>query len=427
MLSKEEFQREDAIGTVLHELLAPLKSANTLGNLIDTWDGALKSLRQRIKSDLRGLDLSDYAYLAKYRLEVEHMPLGTYLLEVYSDVLRYRLEGDSALRDASTAVNDLNFAEMPPAHFLPQPSVNLLSHAVSFVNGELIQQEGFKMADAAAKLQLGDLIVKDSDLAALTKNPSTQSSIPVQAVISQICDLQQGKAEDIFLFEGQLSRRNWTQEVKAVATRIDCYLWEGQEYSINWLEARLKTWSMKLANTRLAPERGTHSRIARLRPLAALKAQQLFAAHLTRVGTLASPHGVVPVTIAVDYGNAKKERVPLFEAAEAEKMACLVNGAVLEGTAKYNKYLVFSRQFPRKLAARLLEVVDDMHPSVQADVRDFAQSELALAPLRMPCQIGRSVEHRTLKIEMRMLGVTPKAHVGIVATVPASVTAQFVA
>jgi hypothetical protein len=427
VLSKTEFGRENAIGTVMQELLMPLSNANTLGDLIDTWDNALKALRETIKGDLRALDLSDYAYLSKFRLEVENMRLGTYLLEVYGDVLRYRLEGSSELRKASAKIDAITFSEIPPTHFLPQPGVNLLSHAVNFVNGDLIEQEGFRIPDAGGKLQLGDLIVKGSDLDDITTRPQLKAMVPVQVVISQVCDLQQGKTDDIFLLEGQLSRRNWTQSIKAVDTRIDCFLWKGEEFSINWQEARLKTWSKRLANTRLAPGSGTHWRVARLRPLAALKTQQLFAAHLTRVGSLASPHGVVPVGLSVDFRAENKERVTLFSAEESEKMGCLVNGAVLEGTVKYNQYLVFARQFPRRLAARLIEVVDQMHPSLRADVRDFAESELALAPLRQPCQIGRSVEHKTLRIEMRMAGTTPTAHVAIVANIPAHVATKLVA
>lgn len=418
VLSKTEFGRENAIGTVLLELLGPLSNANTLAELIDSWDGTLKYLRDTLKSDLRALDLSDYAFLAKYRLEVENMPLGSYLLEVYGDVLRYRLEGHNQLREATAKIDALDFTELPPAHFLPQSGVNLLSHAVSFVNDNLIRQEGYQFTEASAKLQLGDLLVSTADWNKLTAISPTVSVVPIQVVISQACDLQQGKSEEIFLLEGKLSPRDWTESIKALDTRIDCFLWEGREYSINWNEGKLKTWGKKLANNKLAPGKGSHQRIARLRPLAALKAQQLFASRLTRVGTLASPHGVAPAILRVDYLTEQKERRELFTADELEKLACVVNGAVFEGTPKYSQYLVFARNMPRILASKLLEVVDEMHPSVRADVRDFAQSELALAPLRQPCKVGGTVDHKTLKLEMRMTPITSKAHVGIMASIP---------
>ncbi|MER9977747.1 hypothetical protein [Mesorhizobium sp. M0085] len=412
VLSKDEFKREDAIGTVLRDLLAPLKSANTLGKLIDTWDEALKSLRDTIKNDLRALDLSDYAFLAKYRLEVEKMPLGAYLLEAYSDVMRYRLESSSELIQASAEVDALSFTEMPPAHFLPQASVNLLSHAVTFVNEDRITADGTTMANAADKLQLGDILAEQSALEDLSASPPRAKSIPVQVVISQICDLQQGKTDDIFLLEGIMEKRNWMETIKPVDTRVDCFLWRESEFTINWKDSNLKTWSKRVANSRLNPEKGNYRRFARLRALPALKAQQLFASRLTRIGTLASPHWVKPVTLTIDYMNEKKERVELFKADASEKLACVVNGAVLEGTTKWLNYVVFSRQFPRKLAAKLLDVVEQMHPSVRADLKEFASSEVALASLRQPCQVGKPITHKTLKIDLKA-GAQPSAVVGI--------------
>lgn len=215
-----------------------------------------------------------------------------------------------------------------------------------------------------------------------------------------------------------MSRRSWTASIKAVDTRIDCFLWDEAEYSINWQEAKLKTWSKTLANNKLAPKSGTHMRLARLRPLPALNAQQLFAARLTRIGTLASPHGVTPVSLTIDYKNEQQQRVELFTVPASDKLACLVSGAVLDGTPKYNNYLVFSRQFPRKLAAKLLEIVGQMHPALRPDVLDFANSELALAPLRQPCQVGKAVTHKTLKIDMPRQGSAPSGQVGITFEIP---------
>ncbi|TWB02478.1 hypothetical protein [Gluconacetobacter diazotrophicus] len=401
VLSKEEFKREDAIGTVLRELLAPLNNANTLGHMIDTWDEALKSVRETIKKDLKALDLSDYAYLAKYRLEVEKMPLGVYLLEAYNDILRYRLEGSNELRQATEKVNTISFVEMPPAHFLPQVSVNLISQAVTFVNDVLIKAEGMTMPNAAEKLQLGDIVAEHSAFEGLMANPPKTTSIPVQVVISQVCDLQQGKTDDIFLLQGTMSKRNWMDTIKPVDTRLDCFLWEGNEFTINWRDSNLKTWSKRLANSRLNPETGSYRRFARLRALPALKAQQLFAARLTRIGTLASPHAVKPATLTIDYLDERRERVELFKADATEKLACVVNGGVLEGTAKWQRYIVFSRQFPRKFAARLLEIVDQMNSSVRADVREFASSEVALASLRQPCQENKQIAYKTFKMDLQ--------------------------
>jgi hypothetical protein len=413
VLSKTEFDREDAIGTVLSDLLAPLTSANTLGNLIDTWDEALGSLRETIKNDLRALDLSDYAFLAKFRLEVESMPLGAYLLEAYSDVMRYRLEESSALLKATTAVDGINFSEMPPAHFLPQAGVNLLSHAVNFVNDSRIQAEGLSMTEAASKLQLGDIVAKISDLEDLAATPARKTAVPVQVVISQVCDLQQGKTENLFMLEGAMSERSWTESIKAVDSRVDCFLWRNREYTINWKDSNLNTWSKTLADRRLKPDAGSHWRIARLRSLPALKAQQLFAARLTRIGTLATPHMVKPVSLRIDYVNAQKERVELLTADASEKLACLVNGAVLEGSAKYQQYIVFSRQFPRRFGAKLLEAVETMSQTIRNDVREFARSEVALAMLRQPCQIGSKLSYKSLKIDLPRDGVNSSATIAI--------------
>lgn len=417
VVSKREFEREGALATVMEELLAPLDDANTVAELIDTWNGALDAVRERISADLRRLDVADYGYLKRYRLDAENMPLGAYLMEAYGDVLRYELEGCTELLDASEKVDGLAFDAPPFPHFLPHCGVNFLSHAMNFVNEKTIDRLGAQMQSAAGKVRLGDLVVRCSDADALCAGRIL--SIPVHVVISQVCDLQQGKSDSVLLLSGTMSPRDWDDAFKVVDSRIDCFLWKDKEYSIDLEKSNLNAWGKELINRRLRVG-GDFKRIGRLRDLPALKAQQLFSANLTRVGTLAAPHAVLPVGLTVEFKDASGKRQTLFTTSADEQMACLLKGLVRDGKKSAGAdYLVFNNAFAKRLGHELGASATKFNPSVLSDVEEFSHSDIALSRLRQPCQMNKQVSHNRLKIDIRKGTVEePKHHITIIANVP---------
>jgi len=397
VISKAEFETDGPLIEVLDELLGPLDKSQALAGLLDEWDDALAKVRSDIMSDLRNLDLSDCAYLQRYRLETEGMPLGAYLFEAYGDMLRYRLEGCLPLLNAATAVNGLNFDAMPPAHFLPSEGVSLLTHAMSFVNESAVANQGHQFPSAASVLELGDVIVAmpsdwkdDGDL-------TLADGTAVSCVISQACDLQQDKSDAVLLLQGSLRARTWDDSIKPVETRVDCFRFRGGDYVIEWDKVKLDAWQKPLAARRLKPG-GPYLRIARLRSLPALKAQQIFASNLTRVGTLASPHMVFPVGIKVVAKLQGGETRVLLDLSSDGQVARIVKG--LEGRNE-TEYLVLKKSFGARLGAALFAAVEDFHPALRESVTAFANSRVELARLRSPCKIGRKIEYRELKIDVR--------------------------
>ncbi len=401
MIGKAEFNREGAVAEVMQELLAPLADANIVGRLIDAWSDTLEKVRGQIRKDLLGLDVADYGYLKRFRLEAEGMPLGAYLLEAYGDVLRYEIEACTELMDVSAEVDGLKFDQSAFPHFLPDKGVNFLNHAMSFVHEKAIERMGLQMHAAATSLQLGDLIVDGADADAMSAKDSDRATMPIHVVISQACDLQQGKSDVVLLLSGTMSPRNWEEAFKPAEDRIDCFIWSGREYSIDWQKANLNAWTRALANRRLKPG-GTHQRIGRLRALPAMKAQNLFASNLTRVGTLAAPHAVIGVGLQIEFKDKTGARKTMFETTAKESMACLLKGIIPQGrrTAPAD-YLVFNEAFAARLAAEINKVAGELQDNVRPDAEEFAASKVALSRLRQPCEVGKLVEHKRLKIEIR--------------------------
>jgi hypothetical protein len=420
VMSKTEFDREEPLLELLEELLAPLEKAQALAGLLDEWDSALERLRSEVMKDLRNLDLSDCAYLQRFRLAAEGMPLGMYLMEAYSDVLKYRFEGCVPLLNAARTVDELNFDEMPPAHFLPNEGVNWLTHAMSFVNEDLIAHRGHQFATASKFLELGDIIIQKPANWKETGDLQLPEGAAVYAVISQACDLQQDKSHTVLLLHGALRARTWNDPIKPYEGRLDCFRFRERDYLIEWEKAKLDAWPKPLADRRLKIG-GTHLRIARLRALPALNAQQIFASNLTRVGTLARPHMVVPVglkVVAKDQGGQTRE---LFHVSAEERFACFLKGLILVGrSTAETEYLVFKSAFGDRLGEALLKAVEEFHPALRPSVKNFAQSRLALMRFRTPCRIGQKIEHDQLKIDIRK-GELPKVpqNLTIIAELPA--------
>lgn len=401
VIGKPEFSREGAIAEILQELLAPLNDANTVARLIDTWDSAIEKVRSQIRNDLRRLDLADYGYLKRYRLDAEGMPLGSYLLEAYGDVLKYELEACTELRDVSAHVDQLSFDQSAYPHFLPDTGVSFLNHAMTFVHQKAIDKMGEQMEAAATNLRLGDLVVKDSDAKTLLATPLTAQSIPIHVVISPACDLQQGKSDVVLLLSGTISPRDWDEAFNLEEHRIDCFMWKNREYSIDWQRANLNAWRRDLATRRLKVG-GDYRRIARLRDLPAMKAQHLFASNLTRVGTLAAPHAVNPVGLKIEYKDKGGTAQTLFETAADDSMACLLKGFISQGkSGKGVDYLVFHKSFAKRLGEEVKKVLDKLPDEVREDAKAFVCSPVALSRLRQPCEAKKLVEYKKFRIEVR--------------------------
>jgi hypothetical protein len=401
VISKSEFDTDGPLLEVLEELLAPLEKTQALAGLIDEWGGAMEKLKTDLMADLRNLDLSDCAYLKQFRLQAEGMPLGTYLVEAYGDVLRFRLEGCLPLITAAMVVDGLDFNPMPPAHFLPSEGVNWLTHAMHFVNEKAIAHRGYQFPSAATLLELGDVIIKKPHDWAEMGELKLGDGMAIYVVISQSCDLQQNKSDAILLLQGTLRGRTWDDPIKPSETRVDCFRFRGHDYVIEWEKARLDAWQKLLAN-RYLKLGGPYLRIARLRTMPALKAQHIFSSNLTRIGTLANPHMVVPVGVKILMKDKNKIDKVLLNVPVTDEMACLLKGIVVEGKrGEEQEHVVFKSAFGLKLGKLLLDVIDEFNPQVRESVREFAQSSIYLAQFRAPLRLGRKVVHGQLKIDIK--------------------------
>lgn len=206
-VNKEDFER--ALPKALTELLTHKEDAQFVAKWLDAWTDAITSAASEYRRDMRLLDLSDLAYLSKFRLDAESTTLGKYLNSMSATYVQFCIEKQLATARDDKLLDGLKFDKFPALHFLPSVQIPKLKHASSFLNDEVIKSLGYQFDNAKSVLQLGDLIVekpKNWD----KKQAISPDNMPVFVVISQACDVAQGKSDALLLLRGAIGRRDWT-------------------------------------------------------------------------------------------------------------------------------------------------------------------------------------------------------------------------
>lgn len=393
-VSKPEFEK--VLRPLLGQMLTEHQNAQVVAKWLDTWKSAITNANNTFINKLRSLDLADYAYLQKYRLEAEGVDMGAYLRPTLLDFLSYCVEEDAELSKQASQLDVLTFAQAPSAHLLPSERVTELAHARTFLNRTVIEVEGFQVDDVSKQLNLGDVIIKkpadaidyDFDL------HGREASV----IITQACDIQQDKTDAFLMLKGTIHRRDWTADLIPSDSRTDVFMWNGVDYSLDWEQAKVGSVKKSTMKDRLKPN-GGFARIARFRDVEALRIQSLFARNLTRFGMAVGFHHVSEAGIEL-WVRAENQPMKLYGATVEQKMAALVFGRAVKasgdgpGTRKsdYRKVLIFGRMFPDQLADAL-KVADFSGVDTQqaALLKAFANSTEDLKTLHSEHLVSKAI------------------------------------
>ena len=212
LLRKSELLDEVTMIERLYDLVVSRPDAMRLNEFILSWDRALENARVTFLKSIRSLDLSDYANMQALILEAEGDPVGDYIIDLFDMHLHNVLEGDDELERTANEINTIEWAEYPPAQFMPSPEVIEIMDGAIFYNKVRtgIENEGHAEFSNA---RLGDVFLgpEPPPQTATTESPPAASARQAYVVISQACDLLHGNADRLLLLKGRLLPYSWKQ------------------------------------------------------------------------------------------------------------------------------------------------------------------------------------------------------------------------
>jgi hypothetical protein len=251
--------------------------------LAERFPEAIRAAATQVAAVLSELELADYAYLQRLRLESDGHPFGDYVAWLMaSRVSAIVLERE--LREEVRRVNGVRFDLMIPSHMPPSNRVAEMYEAAVFEQdrGPLASHPRATHSEYPMIL-LGDLF-------------ESTSAKKVVVVASADCDLatspdtkqrQIPSSQSVMLVPGTLIPIG--DAAGESATRTDIYTSSGTQYSIKW---DLSQWtSVPLGGflNWLEANGFDTSNYRRFRPLFALHIQQALHHRLSRIGLPKSP------------------------------------------------------------------------------------------------------------------------------------------
>jgi len=278
--------------------------------------GALLEAGAAVKRAVEELELGDYAYLQRLRLEADGHPFGDYLAWLIG--ARFSaIAFEELLRERIRAVNRVRFDDMMPSHMPPSERVAQMYEAALFEQnlGPLGPHPRDQQGDGAEASMLPFLLLGDVF--------ESQSSGKVVMIASADCDLasapdaksrQLAANRSVMLIKGNLQP---VGEGTWATLRTDLYTLEKVQYAVEW---ELSEWtSVPLGGLRdwLSKEGYDTTSYRRFRPLFALEIQQAQHNHQSRIGVPKSPPLFRPLRGRALWSSPTGVK-DLFQIADAE-------------------------------------------------------------------------------------------------------------
>lgn len=397
-VNKEDFP--SALPKALTDLLTHKHDAQLVAKWLDGWTNAVTAAASEYRRGMRLLDLSDLAYLSKFRLDAERTTLAEYLNSMSTTYVQFCVEKELAASASDRLLDGLKFEQLPALHFLPSEQIPRLKHASTFLNEAVISREGFQFEDPKSSLQLGDLIVEKPKLWHKTKKIEPDD-MPVFVVISQACDIAQGKSDALLLLRGTIKKRDWTADIRVSGETTDVFLHEGRQFQIEWEKAQISAWTTAAVERRLNMN-GKYLRIGRFRNLEALKLQQVFASNLTRVGTIAAPHPHTNVGLSLTAPTKDGKFQELFGFTPLQRMAAVM--WVKPDKGALYQILVFNGEMAKRVVETIEGGLDlsQVKDPFAGQLKKLAASSNQLLAFEIAAKVSQGLDFGSgLKIETK--------------------------
>jgi hypothetical protein len=321
MLEKSDIYCPERVFDILFRLVVRYQDTLRLASFVETWRTVLTGVSDALLRRIRRLDLRDYANLQALVLDAEGERIGNYLIELYDRVFHYELEGDSRLLAAGRRLNEIDWSEFPPPHFLPA------ADAMEMLDNLMFHHPASIAADDPAAL--GDVFFvsldKEPGISEVPKIDESSGEILALLLVTQACDLQRGSVGRLLFVPGiarpmDLRLHKRPDKLWTPVLRVD-----EKVFIVNWKpEVAPFTFTEEHFKQRVAS--GRCRRVRRFRTIYALQLQQEFSSALTRVGTIVGPPMRHTVAIKVYFRRGDQKVMLLHDFAVAPENAVAMVG-----------------------------------------------------------------------------------------------------
>lgn len=315
-LPKQEFQN-DKLRTifVISELLSQRKRSDSLEHFINTWEKSINKASKRLISSVKRLDVSDYAYVERYRLKDEKINILSYIIGMYNNLLGSFVEEDFPRKEAADLISKLKLEDIPSTHFGPSGEVADIYSRITTTNlpavdhldspvwaGDLFVRRNFldklaKQSDTPVAAKAEQKETKDEKKAAADDTIQVSEAKEVinpdiLAVVTPSCDLvpERVKVRTVTLISGKLSSLGAVEKPSSHLLVMD-----NNKYQVDWDSK----YPVSFHYSRFKDNKidGTdYIKVSRLRALYHLELQNLITGDLAGVGVPVTP----PISFSVD-------------------------------------------------------------------------------------------------------------------------------
>lgn len=280
----------------LERLVRYREDSLKLARFLSDWEQSVTKATRRTTDLIRGLDLPDHAQIQQLLLNGEEEPTGSYLVEVFDQVLQYEIESESAMIRSALDLNGLTLDSYPPPQLFGSTDLQSLMFRTLFQSGARLNL----LSSASSRVSFGD-VLRLRDIRSLERNEHSSTRVGVLeeitrdnvlAVLTPACDLQRGGAERVLLLVGELKSLDLAQwNPKDDRSRTPVIAFGDSHFYIKWNLKHIETVSHEFLGHLLNDSKGLEI-VARLRESHALQLQQWMLADMGRVGQL----GLMPAT-----------------------------------------------------------------------------------------------------------------------------------
>lgn len=334
ILVKSDIQVDGVVQRIVGRLATHYQNSLKLSEFVCAWEGGLDAARDNTTKLIRKLGLSDLAQIQRLLLSAEGEPMGSYLVDVFDQVLQHEIEANTSIIDTALALNELDTAKFPA------PLVPGANDLLEFVEHSLFQHRArLKLPGAInSSVSFGDVLRRKPQMAVVVATDAEAINVAVPAVLSEIhsdmvmavlspaCDLQRSQLKRVLLLAGDLlilKPEVWSAKNDGAKTPV-FDMGDGTRRCIKWDLKHVLTLTYAELNGLLISEYSAFEKVGRLRDLHALEIQQKLLSSMGRVGLAAPMPATHTVRIQAFTVDTEKKLRRLNIASLADGGVCFI-------------------------------------------------------------------------------------------------------
>ena len=308
-IKKSDLNRQGRLEQLLLELARYRRDSLKLTCFSEAWRAGLSDAVERTASDIRRLDLEDWAQIRDLLLADEEVSTGSYILDVFDLVLQHEVESHQSTIEAARGLDTLQSRSYPPS------TITGSKDTCELVFKTLYQHENRRRLNAGADspVAFGDILGLVDDAAPPLGSVFAEEENTVFLVMTPACDLQRQKARRVLLMAGTCKSldANVVNPVSGAPRTVVLKLASDRRVCVDWKPHHLAALSYEELTTLLANGGGVRV-VGRLRDVNVVSLQQQFLSNLGRVGFVSPMPLTFPVEVRVFHPNPEDKLTALL-------------------------------------------------------------------------------------------------------------------